>query len=328
MLKLTQNICLTSIFAGVDVNQLQDPSVTTVVFLDGTPNAEEIRALLVLGKTVLVRDHHLDSKDLERFNTAKTLLGANARILKRSEMPACPLMVRLGEYAGSDFMIVADSDLDGFFSAMKAKGYSYPYLDTDAAILDGPPEHKTAQNLSAQGWYFLQAYRGAKYLQAEAQFFHAVFQQLNPQTKAPAMQLASDTLDKFLAIQQSLLVHTQYLAESAVEINPNIWFVDTTTTTTAFDESVLCQLLESKPGCKIAVIKTTRGKVATHFGYQYNLTLPGSQQGKLNLTNIIDIPEEQNRAEAGVFAKVPFKLVCNETWWNSIYKSLYRNFFN
>jgi hypothetical protein len=69
-------------------------------------------------------------------------------------------MLQAGEFDWVD-VIVADKDADGLLATMKALGVTYPELNADAAILDGP---SPKEGLSPWGRIIQETLKGVKTL--------------------------------------------------------------------------------------------------------------------------------------------------------------------
>lgn len=126
-----------------------------VVFLDTgvTPHlATTIETLVERGVEVHVRDHHKgEGNTPEAVARVEGLLGERAVIVKRKQAPACSQLVEVGEFAVSGTVIVADPDLDGLTTAMKACGVTYEGLDDDARVFDVRPLQRE-ESLTELGW--------------------------------------------------------------------------------------------------------------------------------------------------------------------------------
>ena len=120
-----------------------------------TPVLEQLLVELSEKHTeVHYRDHHLS----ERVSYPELNGKIKSTIVTRQEHPSCSTLVDVGEFEKG--VIVADNDMDGFLSAMKAMGLSYPKLDSDAGILDGPVSGMVQEHLSTLGFLFMKAWKG------------------------------------------------------------------------------------------------------------------------------------------------------------------------
>jgi len=96
---------------------------------------------------VVVRDNqgherpsdNLNHEDVIAESRLHGLIGYDQAVVrKRSACPTCSTLVREGDF-WSALCVVARPDAAGLLMAMKALGVSYPELECDAAILEGPP---------------------------------------------------------------------------------------------------------------------------------------------------------------------------------------------
>lgn len=131
-----------------------------VVIIDHPPTAglvPLIERLEAIGAEVHLRDHHGDSdRDGETVARCREILGDRAVISTRAVDPACASLVETDEF--HDDIVITDVDQDGVMAALKAVGISYPELESDAAVLDGPHSGKTEENLSPIGFALVRAW--------------------------------------------------------------------------------------------------------------------------------------------------------------------------
>lgn len=151
----------TSLAAAI-VETAGDIAGRRVVIIDHPPTAglkPLIEGLEDAGAEVFLRDHHADAdRDGTTVARVREILGDRAVVLTRAEHPACSTLINMGEF--SDDIVIADADMDGVTAALKAIGVSYPELDLDAAVLDGPAAQQTEERLSSLGWAFRRAWGG------------------------------------------------------------------------------------------------------------------------------------------------------------------------
>ena len=154
-------VILAKAFAESDVQKIVDAitlykECKKILVVDHPPTPALNALLTALADKMFVhyRDHHLSEKTMYPVMPA----NVQAVVVTREQHPSCSTLVSDGEFKGH--IVLADEDLDGFLSAMKAVGVSYPELDSDAAILDGPVSEMTENNLSHLGFLLMKAWKG------------------------------------------------------------------------------------------------------------------------------------------------------------------------
>ena len=138
-----------SSLAGRQVVIIGHPPTEGLIYL--------IKGLKERGATVFLRDHNAGSDpDGKIVASVRALQEEQAVIKTRAESPASAQLVNVGEF--NDAIIVAPDDQGGVMAAIKAVGITYPHMDADAAVLDGPVRGKTKETLSTLGFRFVQAW--------------------------------------------------------------------------------------------------------------------------------------------------------------------------
>ena len=140
----------TSLYGGRLLEQLhKDKVVDRRVLLADLGATDDlvsfVRTLLADQWRPSYRDHHdtghpVSAADYVRQRAARelhTLLGDAFRCETREAHPSCVSLVNLGEFKDCG-AIVADDDLDGILTSMRAVGLRYEGMEQDAVILDGP----------------------------------------------------------------------------------------------------------------------------------------------------------------------------------------------
>lgn len=341
MLNLTINntpVIFTKPFKGLTPEELAaltqaDPKRVVLIDIPPMPGLvqviHQVREACANTKVIL-RDHHdVDGnptmpRDLEIRASAdqvRGLLGESATISTRSQNPACSSLIKAGEFQGAGHFLIADNDLDGLTAAMKAAGVTYPGLDEDAAILDGPRVAQTREKglsalaeLLVKGMATLPAY--------------------NPTNPAPSEKAKQDLWNSFISATQgdersrssleskvaeyeATVAEAERLATTLQEIHPGVVFVDATQAA-KYNLTILGQKMEAVPGCKVTVVKKDNGPIASvHGGIQYSLAVVKSAQAAVNLQTLI--PEgHESSPKAGIISNTTFLLHCSEENWNKV----------
>lgn len=297
-----------------------DTGATPVLF-------ETIAALSERGNEVVVRDHHRgEGRTPEAAEEIDNLLGERATIVLRADMPACAGLVEVGEFIGEGTVIVADPDPDGLTAAMKAVGVSYPELDADAAVLDGPRAGQTKGSLSPLALLLV---RGLATLPA-----------FNPKAPAVAEEAKSKLFAEFVAAVEGSLEARERLEERSVaygetRFKASCLYADTvrkpapgviltdTVGREGYDLSSLVEFMELN--CpRITVIRKDNGPIAAIHGVQYSLAVGQEYSGRVNLQELL--PEGfESSPQAGIISNTTFLLhVSEEVWHGAVLPELRR----
>lgn len=291
-----------------------------VVFLDtgATPVlAETIAALCERGIEVVVRDHHRgEGRTPEAAEEIERLLGQRATIVSREQAPACAGLVALGEFAEVGTAIVADPDPDGLTSALKALGVTYPELDSDAAVLDGPRAGQTKERLSplalllVRGLAMLPAFNPKETAAAEeakrkifAEFVEAV----------DGDRKARKRLEKRAEVYTEARFKASCLyANTCRVLVPGVYQVDTVGRE-GFDLSSLVEFMELNLP-RITIVRKDSGPIAVVHGTQYSIAVGHEYSGRVNLQELL--PKEfESSPQAGIISNTPFLLHVSEKVW-------------
>jgi len=301
------------------------PNAKKVLFID-TPSTEHlancITELQAKGVECIVRDHHdVTNPNNPREEQIKAAaekvrgLADDAIISTRDAHPACSLLMSPGEFAHVD-AVVADPDPDGLLGTMKALGITYPELDSDAAVLDGPRSEQTPENLSEVAMLLVKGM--------------ATLPPFNPKRPEIAEKAKGDLFSTFVAAAQgdaeaktSLEAKVeQYetgvrvaeeLISTAVEVFPGLVFVDTTCSD-RHDLMTLTRGLEAK-GARVTCIKKDVGPIASVHGSQFSLAVVRKFQQDINLQDTLPEGFESSPA-AGIISNTSFLLHVSENIWD------------
>jgi hypothetical protein len=276
-----------------------------------------IEGLLAAGAEVHLRDHHADTdRNGQIVARCRELLGKNAVITTRAEHPSCSTLVEVGEFAGE--FIIADSDMDGVTAAMKASGVSYPELDMDAAILDGPASGKTAEALSPLGFRFVQAW-GAIPALGDRNRDRVLTQVVEAFTSAAqGEQSGFDVLDT-LAVEYERKVETsKSLAKTAELLAPKLRFL-VVPEGVNFDPPTLANELDRD--MFVSGRQVTTGPIVKVFGSQISLarTKAGESIDLAALAAQVfgARPEAGWKPEDGIISNTPFLLHLSPERWEA-----------
>lgn len=290
-----------------------------VAIIDHPPTAglvPFIEELVVGGAEVHLRDHHADAdRDGTTVARCREILGDRAVVSTRAADPACTSLVGISEFR--DDIVVADADQDGVTTALKAVGVSYPELDADAVVLDGPHTGKTAEALSPLGFALVRAWgaipafgtpnRDKVFADVVGAFASA----------ASGDQSGIESLDRLAAEYERKVVNAKALAATATMLSPNIRFVDASGASD-FDPPTLAAELDR--GVSVSVRKVATGPIAGKpggFGAQVSMarTKDGEKAG-INLAVLV--PADWARGpEHGVISNTPFLLHLSPEKWEA-----------
>lgn len=328
---LSVNAFFGKLFDGITpevVEALKALSPRRVLFIDQPPSAGLVKAIRQLvvslpGVELVLRDHHdvdgTPSTDRDQaIRTAaddvRQILGSNAVISTRKVHPACSSLISVSEFGDGTTVIIADNDADGLLGAMKAAGATYEALDTDAGILDGPRAQQTG--LSALGMLFVKglatlppydAKNPGSSDKARAELYTKFVE---------AAQGSSDATAWFTTKVEAYergVAEAKRLLETVCEIAPGVWYTDTMSAA-HYDLVTLAQGLESKPGCKITVVRKATGPIAAkHTGGQYSLAVVKAHQADINVqtympSGFVSSPESGTICNTGFLAHVSQKV--------------------
>ena len=304
---------------AAEINSAITVAGRRVVIIDHPPTqglVPLIDALATAGAEVYLRDHHGDSdRDGTTVALCRKILGDRAVVSTRAANPACASLVGLGEFRND--IVVADTDQDGVTAALKAVGISYPELDADAAVLDGPGASKTKEALSSLGFAFVRAWgaipsfgapnRDTVFVDVVGAFASAIVGE----------QSGVNMLDKLAVEYEGKVTSAKALAATAKLIAPSVRFVDASTAG-PFDPPTLAAELDRD--VTVSVRKISTGPIAGKpggFGAQVSLarTKQGEQIG-LDLAKLV--PADWARGpEHGVISNTPFLLHLSPEKWEA-----------
>lgn len=310
-----------------------------VVVIDHPPTEGLVPLLEGLGvrhvdslKAIHLRDHHGDAeRDAPTVAACRKLLGERAVIETRTSHPACATLVQTGEFAGD--IIVADADQDGLTAALKAAGVSYPELEADAGVLDGPATGKTEQALSSLGYRLVRAWgaippfgapgRDQVFIRVVEAFATAA--QGNPEGVVVLNQLAGEYERKVEAAKQ-LVADAKATDEVAKtkglpgEFEPFTGFrLLDVPRGVEFDPLTLAAELDR--GVLVSGRRVTTGPIAKTFGNQ--ISLARSKDGEGAAVDLAELavqafgprPEAGWKPENGVISNTPFLLHLSPERW-------------
>lgn len=320
-----KNVIFTKFFKVEDLDKVQTlKNFGRVLFVD-TPATQLlvqfVKELVELGVNVIIRDHHdvdevRSTRDQEVRDSVECLraLVPEAVISNRKANPACASLVDLGEFSDEEVFIIADPDLDGLTASLKARGLTYPGLEEDSSILDGPRNMRTPENLSPTG---LLMERSMSTLPG---FDHPKFEKFRDElfdTIASAVggdQSAIQTLTDKVKIYEQQVAVAHILAETSVEVVPGVRLVDVRESQ-RFDLGTLSGLLGVFTGTKVTAILKKDGPVAKVFGSQVSLAVKKEFQQEINLQGLLPGGFESS-PEAGIISNTSFLLHVSEEIWN------------
>lgn len=289
---------------------------TKVLFVDTPATAtmlELVKKLISNNIEVVVRDHHdvinpSRSREREVYENAEKIreMADDAIISNREKNPACSSLIKLGEFSGVN-LVVADPDPDGLTAAMKAVGISYPEMDNDAAVLDGPRSRQNAENLSSTAMLLVKGMAtlprfNPRRPQVAAREKDQLFNQFAKMVAGDSEAKAS--LEAKVEEYEKLVDSAKSLAESAEEVIPG--FIQVDVRGKKFHMGTLIQGIE-KPGIKVTCMVKDSGPIAAHHGTQLSLAC----KDEINLQDTL--PEGfESSPEAGIISNTSFLLHVNE----------------
>lgn len=306
-----------------------------VVFIDtpATPHLVGlVEDLLERDIVVVIRDHHDEPNPRnqrgEEIKAAaarlRELCGDNTRISNRQATPACSGLIEAGEYQFEDgTVIVADPDPDGLLGAMKAAGVTYPGLDQDADVLDGPRAAQTADRLTptalllVRGMSTLPAFDSARpdvSEKAKAELFSSFVEVVKGNVEARAR------LEKSALAYEEGVAEAQRLAGTVSDLMPGVAFVDLTSAS-RFDLTTLAGKMEARPGTKVTVQRKAAGPIAGaqskagRPAVQFSLAVVKAFQAEINLQEFLPAGFVSS-PETGIISNTTFLLHVSESVWN------------
>lgn len=297
------------------------------VFIDtpATPFlAPTVEALLARGVEVIVRDHHDEptpANDRAKAIAAaaqkvRGLVGAGAVISHRAANPACSTLVAVGEFVGERTVIVADPDADGLCGALKALGVTYPELDADAAVLDGPHTGQTAATLSPLAFLLVQglatlppfdAGRPQVAEDAKSKLFDTFAKTVGGDVVARA------SLEKGVAEYQAQVAVARELAGTVQTVCTNVGLVDIR----GKRPHIGTLGAELDKSYTVTVLLKSDGPIAKAHGVQYSLSVRKADQAGLNLQAILPSGFVSS-PEAGIISNTSFLLHVSEKTWSEV----------
>jgi hypothetical protein len=296
-----------------------------------TPSTEHltvlIKALQEKGVVVHLRDHHnvLSPRNENEKKIAAAvqvnceLLGENAVVSDRETHPACSTLVTIGEFANCE-VVIADPDADGLLGALKALGQTYPELDSDAAVLDGPRSAHGPESLSTLGWLFTRA-------MSTLPPFIPTKPEISENAKGELFQKfanavsgdqdAMSWLEGKVASYEAGVKEAQRLLEQCVSSPYKGVVLCDTVGAKRHDLTTLTQGLELE-GVKVTVVRKDNGPIATkHGGIQYSLAVVKKHQQECDLQKLL--PEGfVSSPESGLISNTTFLLHVNEETWENV----------
>ncbi len=286
-----------------------------VVIIDHPPTAGLVALVQALesgGATVHLRDHHADAdRDGSNVAAVRALLGERAVVKTREEHPACSSLVEKGEFAYA--IVIADADQDGLTAALKAIGVTYPQLDEDAAVLDGPIAGKTVEALSPLGFRLVRAWGalppfGAPNRDEVLGLIAFAF----AQTVNGDEEQGGRMLNEYAQEYECRVEVARELALRIEDLAPGVRSLDVRGAS-AYDQPTLTSLLDQ--GALVTVLIKSDGPIGKLAGAQVSLA-----RTKLGETAWIDlaklVPSDWPRGlEAGVISNTPFLLHLSPARW-------------
>lgn len=301
----------------------------TIVLVDTPPNdslCEAVKALQAKGFQVVVRDHHLDEKNHEVVERLKGLLDDSSRVVTRGEAPSCAELVEDGEFSETfddgdeaagimpcctlqSYLLVVDNDLDGVLSACKALGYTYPGMEADTAIFDGPPSGRTAETLSELGWLIHRAVASVPRREYREKVYDAIARAIDGSEKDIALLLEQATR------YEQLVRGARQLLETITKPVKGVVMVDVRGG--EYDLPTLTAGLEGDPLRPVNVVRKGFGPIARHHGgVQLSLAVRKNYQEKLDLRTLVEGIESS--PEVGVISNQAYLLHCSEKMWEEV----------
>jgi hypothetical protein len=231
-------------------------------------------------------------------------------VCTRSEAPACAVLIQTGEFAGD--IIVADADQDGLTAALKAIGVTYPELDADAAVLDGPVSGKTADRLSTTGFRLVRAW-GALPAFGAPNRDKVLVELVSAFTESVlGSEEARCKLDTLAGEYERKVEVAKTLAKRIKTLVPGVRALDVRGAL-AYDQPTLTGLLDE--GAKVTILMKGDGPIAKVAGAQVSIarTKDGEKAG-INLAELVPVSWARG-PEAGVISNTQFLLHMSPERW-------------
>ena len=338
----TYPVIFTKTFSGLEPEILEEVKTVypgRVLFVDTAPMPGLVKAIEQVrsacpGTQVILRDHHdVDGEpkiDRDReirlaAETVREMLGSNAVISNRRANPACSSLIEVGEFDGAGTLVIADPDPDGLTAAMKALGVTYPELDTDAAILDGPRAAQTRENglsevamLLVKSMATLPLFNAGNPAPSE-KAKAALFGEFVKAATGDEAALAS--LSTKVEAYEAGVREGERLAGLAVEVTVGVYMVDAVGQP-RHDLGTLAARLDALPGCAVTIVRKGDGPIAgKHGGIQYSLAVPKPRQAEVNLQEFVPAKfmevAPDDRLGAGFISNTSFLLHVSEAVWEA-----------
>lgn len=268
--------------------------------------------LVSTGAVVHLRDHHADGdRDGSTVAVCREILGERAVISTRALHPACASLVEVGEFR--DAIIVADADQDGLTAALKAARVSYPELNEDAAILDGPASGKTEQALSPLGFALVRAWGAIP-----------AFGDRNRDAVVTSVALAFASaiggntdgigeLDRLAVEYERKVAGAKALAATATEPFAGFRIVSVPADA-EYDPPTLASEIDR--GVLVSGRVVSTGPITKTFGTQVSLARTKAGETIVDLSTLV--PTDWARGpEAGVISNTPFLLHLSPERWEA-----------
>lgn len=304
---------------------IQTHNGKTVVCLD-TPSTpvfiEFVRELHNAGRQVVVRDHHdvtgepRSSRDAEiraAADAVRTLLGVDAVVSDRQANPACSTLVKIGEFQNEEYILILDKDADGLTAGMKAVGITYPELDSDAALLDGPPTRR--QGLSPLGDLLnkagatLPSFNDRSYEAASTTLYESWVRAT--QGDQPALVELETKVSQF----DQMVAKAKAIATTATEVVPGVWLVDVVGKR-GYHMATISAEVEAQPRCKITIVRKDDGPIARIGGVQYSLARHTADK-EFDMKSLLPSGFTSS-PETGMIGNVPFLIHTSQEVWEKV----------
>ncbi len=301
---------------AAEINAATPVAGRRVVIIDHPPTAglvPLIDGLMTAGAEVYLRDHHGDAdRDGSTVARCREVLADRAVVSTRAADPACASLVGLGEFRND--IVVADADQDGVTAALKAIGISYPELDQDAAVLDGPAASKTQEALSSLGFAFVRAWGAIPAFGApnRDKVFVDVVGALA--SAASGDQSGIESLGRLAAEYERKVEESKSLASTATEPFAGFRIVSVPQGA-EYDPPTLASAMDT--GVKVSARVVSTGPIAKTFGAQVSLarTKQGETAG-VDLAKLVPIDWARG-PEQGVISNTPFLLHLSPEKWEA-----------
>ncbi len=312
---------------------LKSKNPKKIVFLDTPPMQGALTAIdqirEILPKVEIIwRDHHdikspSNERDAEIANIAGQIrekIGESAVIETRKDYPAISLLLNEGQYNSEDTVIIADNDLDGFTGALKASGITYPELDKDAEILDGPRSMQNENTLSEKAWLLTRAMStlppfnpSAPHISISAKeaLYKEFIEMIEGSEEAKGkLETKVKEYEKRVNVSQELLKKVETLCEKVLVLD--------TRGSDPYDLNTIAQQLEKN--AIISILIKSEGPIAKfHGGTQITATVSKKFQENFDIRKILPVGYVSS-PETGIIANTPFMIHMSEKVWEEFSK--------